>query len=183
MYLSSPHFGQKLVKLQGKSPMPRKYEMSWQGAPYYRWRRMYQGVRYVVTCEELNAPLFTEEGSYRLANRWWREKMAELTKPTPEEEIKTRYQKEDLREKIAEGEAARGMLAALEGRSVDRVMVFPSTIPFSEQKPEDRLGYLVEAENKLQRTPIQRDKTLGHQAGRSFSTNSHEGRKPTPTPT
>lgn len=58
--------------------MPKQYEMSYEGAPKYRWVKMYKGVRYRVTCEELKAMMWTKEGSYKLANDWWRKKRAEI---------------------------------------------------------------------------------------------------------
>jgi integrase len=61
--------------------MPRTYEMSYEGAPYFRWVKMHKGVRYRVSCEELGAMVFTKEGSGRLANEWWRAKLASLNAP------------------------------------------------------------------------------------------------------
>lgn len=58
--------------------MPRAALMSWEGAPAYRWVKMYKGVRYRVSCQELNAMVWTKEGSSRLANAWWGRKLAEL---------------------------------------------------------------------------------------------------------
>lgn len=67
--------------------MARKYLMSWQGAPQYRWRKMYRGVSYVVTCAELRSPRLTQEGSGKLADDWWRAKKAEIDGLTPIEGI------------------------------------------------------------------------------------------------
>jgi hypothetical protein len=61
--------------------MPRQYEMSFEGPPAYRWVKMYKGTRYRVTCEELGAMVYTKEATYRLANEWWRKKLAELDGP------------------------------------------------------------------------------------------------------
>jgi len=58
--------------------MPRKYEMSWEGAPNYRWCKMHKGTRYRVSCDDLKAAP-TKEGSYQAANNWWLRKVAELT--------------------------------------------------------------------------------------------------------
>src|SRR5262249_52203396 len=63
--------------------MPRQYEMSWEGAPAYRWRKMFKGVMYRVSCEELRAPVWTKEATGKLANQWWRTKLATLTGPSP----------------------------------------------------------------------------------------------------
>jgi integrase len=56
--------------------MPRAYEMTWDQRNS-RWRKLYKGERYVVSCRQLNA-LETKEGSYRAANSWWIAKKAEL---------------------------------------------------------------------------------------------------------
>lgn len=90
--------------------MPRSYEMSWEGAPKYRWVKMFKGTRYRVTCEELGAMVWTAEGSYRLANEWWRKKLAELTQPHPTTATLDRHEIGDLKEVIARGEAAKAML-------------------------------------------------------------------------
>jgi hypothetical protein len=62
-----------------KTTMAKRYLMSWDGAPYFRWNKMYRGTRYRVTCQELGAMLFTQEGSYKLANAWWEKKLAEVS--------------------------------------------------------------------------------------------------------
>jgi integrase len=62
---------------------------------------MYRGVRYRVTCDELGAPLYTAEASYRLANAWWERKLASLQpQPNPVEVWHQRYQAMDLDEEI-----------------------------------------------------------------------------------
>ncbi len=63
--------------------MPRKNLMSWEGKPNFRWVKMYKGVRYRVSCEELRSPLYTEEGSRKLANEWWLKKQQSLDGPSP----------------------------------------------------------------------------------------------------
>lgn len=68
--------------------MPAKPLMSWEGHPQYRWVKMKDGVKYRVTCAELNLPQskWTKEGSYLLANEWWRKKLAELSQSSPNHE-------------------------------------------------------------------------------------------------
>jgi hypothetical protein len=63
--------------------MPRKYELSWDGEPCYRWVKMYRGRRYRVSCADLGLPreAWTKELSYRAANEWWARKRAELDGP------------------------------------------------------------------------------------------------------
>ena len=56
--------------------MPRKCLMTWEGAPNFRWTKMYRGTRYRVTCEDLGVPR-TKEDSYQAANAWWEKKLAE----------------------------------------------------------------------------------------------------------
>jgi integrase len=60
--------------------MPANYEMSWEGAPHFRWVRMHKGTRYRVKCRDLGLPphLWTKQDSYQAANEWWVKKQAEL---------------------------------------------------------------------------------------------------------
>lgn len=60
--------------------MPAKPLMSWEGHPQYRWVKMKGGVKYRVTCAELDLPRnkWTKDGSYLHANDWWRKKLTEL---------------------------------------------------------------------------------------------------------
>lgn len=50
--------------------------MTWE-KPKLRWRKMYRGKVYTVSCEQLKVPA-TKEDSYQAANEWWRRKLAEL---------------------------------------------------------------------------------------------------------
>ena len=36
--------------------MPRPELMTWEGAPSFRWVKMYKGTRFKITCDQLNAP-------------------------------------------------------------------------------------------------------------------------------
>ncbi len=56
--------------------MPASYEMSWI-PKLRRWSKMYRGRRYVVSCRQLGTPE-TKEGSYKAANEWWRQKLADI---------------------------------------------------------------------------------------------------------
>jgi integrase len=53
--------------------MPRKFQMSWEGPPAYRWVKMYRGQRYRIACADLHLPKekWTKELSYQAANDWW----------------------------------------------------------------------------------------------------------------
>jgi integrase len=101
--------------------MPRACEMSWEGAPAYRWVRMYRGVRYRVSCQELGASVWTKEATHPLANEWWRRKLAELNIPTPEELAADRLRKvltdltvEELKALDEQGKAARMLLGTID---------------------------------------------------------------------
>jgi integrase len=66
--------------------MPRREQMSWDGDPNYRWVKMYRGVRYRVTCEELGTAARTKEATLALANEWWRKKLLEIDGPAPQDD-------------------------------------------------------------------------------------------------
>ena len=50
--------------------MPRTCHMSWEGPPKFRWVKMHRGHRYRISCEELGAMVYTQDGSAALANAW-----------------------------------------------------------------------------------------------------------------
>src|SRR5579875_2203227 len=56
--------------------MGLKTDMTWEKAKF-RWRKMYRGKVYTVSCEALGVPS-TKEASYQAANAWWKEKKIEL---------------------------------------------------------------------------------------------------------
>lgn len=96
--------------------MARKTLMSWEGAPNYRWVKMYKGVRYRVTCDELGAMVPTQEASSKLANQWWRKKQAEIDGPSPIGRILDAVEEipiEKLQEMMTRGNAVRQILAEL----------------------------------------------------------------------
>jgi hypothetical protein len=80
--------------------MPREFLMSWEGAPNYRWVKMYKGVRYRVTCQELRCTVFTKHGSGHHADQWWRQKRAELEGPPRPDIHQVMYEqhREDVRQ-------------------------------------------------------------------------------------
>lgn len=59
--------------------MPRLELMNWD-APQYRWRKLYKGAKYSVTCAQLGLPQgkWTKADSLGLANQWWTAKQGEL---------------------------------------------------------------------------------------------------------
>jgi hypothetical protein len=56
--------------------MPAKPKMTWDRRNR-RWRKLYKGQRYVVSCRQLDAPE-TKEESYQKANDWWIAKQTEI---------------------------------------------------------------------------------------------------------
>ena len=65
--------------------MPRIIPKGFEGAPAYRWVRMYKGNRYRVSCDELGLPpdQWNELGSYQLFNQWWAAKQQEIDGKLP----------------------------------------------------------------------------------------------------
>ena len=58
--------------------------MTWE-KPKLRWRKMYKGKVYTVSCKELGVPE-NKEASYQAANAWWADKLIELQRtggPSP----------------------------------------------------------------------------------------------------
>ena len=55
--------------------------MTWEPAKA-RWRKMYRGRMYTVSCYRLASPP-TKVGSYKAANDWWVAKRAEIDGPAP----------------------------------------------------------------------------------------------------
>lgn len=60
--------------------MPRKYLMSWEGNPAFRWKKEFRKKIYRVTCRELGFAenLWLKDATYQSANEWWIKKYAEL---------------------------------------------------------------------------------------------------------
>jgi integrase len=54
----------------------RVYRMTWEGAKS-RWRKMFKGTTYTISCKELGCPP-TKAESYSAANAWWAQKHAQL---------------------------------------------------------------------------------------------------------
>jgi integrase len=65
--------------------MALKPEMTWEKAKL-RWRKMYRGKVYTISCEALGAPT-SKEASATAANAWWRQKRAELDSTLPEQKL------------------------------------------------------------------------------------------------
>src|SRR3954471_8624278 len=60
--------------------MARTYQMTWEGHPGYRWKKMHRGAMYRVSCADLGFPenRWTKEDTYQAANEWWGRKRSEL---------------------------------------------------------------------------------------------------------
>ncbi len=56
--------------------MPAKFDLTWDSTNT-RWRVMYRGKRFVVSCRQLGTPE-SKEASYQAANAWWQAKRAEI---------------------------------------------------------------------------------------------------------
>lgn len=81
---------------------------------------MYKGERHRVTCKELGAATWTKEGSGKLADDWWRRKLAELRGGAlPPEVVEVQqvvgtHRVQGLRDLVEKGRAAAAMLDVLE---------------------------------------------------------------------
>src|SRR5262249_27892916 len=85
-----------LVTREEDTPMPRPVNMTWE-APKLRWRKLYHGQLYTVSCAQLREQGYavdadTKEGSLGAANLWWSRKeaqirMAEQPPPRPLSEV------------------------------------------------------------------------------------------------
>lgn|GEM_PF-5582587 len=73
--------------------MAAQYLMSWEGGKKHRWVKMHNGVRYRVSCIDLNAPP-TKVDSYLAANQWWRQKLNSLG-PKQKKQLAPRPDQED----------------------------------------------------------------------------------------
>ncbi len=60
--------------------MPRKYLMSWEGSPAFRWKKEFRKTIYRVSCRELGfaEKSWTKEDTYQAANEWWEKKKSEI---------------------------------------------------------------------------------------------------------
>lgn len=110
--------------------------MSWEGAPYFRWVKMHRGVRYRVTCEQLGAMVWTREGSYKLANKWWERKLAEITGQS----ARVDAFRQTLREEDELSRLSKEIRALVEERNYlrDRLLCFAEQVADGETGTEPR---------------------------------------------
>jgi integrase len=137
---------------------------------------MYKGVRYRVSCADLRAPVPTCEGSYKLANDWWRGKLAELYQPDPVDAILSTYQPDDLKEMIRKGEAARQLLQSMPADRREPVNVDFTTGIFDTPNP--RLEHLTRLANTVESNAVEPDLTLDRQAERFLAVQQARNKKP-----
>jgi hypothetical protein len=165
--------------------MGRKFLMSWRGHPYYDWRKTVQGhPPFRVTCEELGLHRFdwTKEGSYLAANAWWERRLAELTHPSPEEELRNRHPIADLKEQANSGRrltwAAEEMLDLLNPQG-ERAQAFArGMLDGGMLDYETNRGHFRMVSEMLGGKPVEKDKTLRHQAERFLAVELDRGLKP-----
>ena len=167
--------------------MPRLYEMTWEGPPNFRWSRMYKGQRYRVTCAQLNAMVWTKEGSAKLANEWWRQKLTELEGPTVKERLVQKMTEDEwsLIETIARGNIAQ---AALEASMVDGADQQASIIldqaadgivaNVKTLTDEQKLDLLGDLHGTLIGKPVQKDLSAEFQAERFLAIEQARGTAP-----
>lgn len=164
--------------------MPKQYRMTWEPGKT-RWRKMHKGTLHIVSCAELNAPIYTKEASYKLANAWWERKLAELNQPDPAQELLDRYEVMDLRETI--NRAKRELHAAQEALRLKGYT--PQEDDDNDlweharrlaNKPDGTLDHRIVAGivGHLEDEPVQTDRTIGHQAERFLELEKARGMKP-----
>jgi len=78
-----------------------------------RWRKMYKGRIFTVSCRELGKPE-TKEASYQAANRWWTKKLAEI------EDVPRRSNDDILNELEIRRDVSRNMGAEPEADQIDQ---------------------------------------------------------------
>jgi len=59
--------------------MAKRFTMTWEPAKL-RWRKMYKGKVYTVSCDALDCPA-TKEGSYKAANAYWESLFTKIKNP------------------------------------------------------------------------------------------------------
>jgi len=147
--------------------MPRTYAMSYEGEPYYRWVKMFRGVRYRVSCQELRAAVWTKEGSAKLANEWWEQKLRQLRgDPTRIERLidETKTRQDALVEAIRRHDETQAIFHQL-----DHVLDDPNDLT-------DFASHLAEIDH-LNR-PVQTEHSLAQQAEKFLASELLRGKKP-----
>ena len=112
--------------------MARKKMMRWEGSPAYRWRKMYRGEMFRVSCADLGLPEsdWTEEASREAATQWWESKLAEIIGkgkrkvPTP---LDAEY-RDQWRQKHEEPDDEEQRLAKIVGMARRQGITIPETV-------------------------------------------------------
>jgi integrase len=102
--------------------MARKYSMTWDGEPNYRWQKMKKGQWYRVTCEALGLPRneWTKEGSYQAANAWWLNHPANAPDPIRQAVANMTPSHEEMKRVIETAVLYRRMILAGPVENIDR---------------------------------------------------------------
>jgi site-specific recombinase XerD len=156
--------------------MGRKYLMSWEGKPNYRWVKMFKGERFRISCAELNA-LPTAEASYTLANDWWKKKQAELTLD-PAAELLYGLDPSLLREQIARGQHAEQLLHARDEPTFSPIDRNEPIVGVVKEDGHYNLPFLSHLVEKVNGKPVELDKTIGRQAERYLAVELARGKAP-----
>ena len=157
----------------------RDYHMTWEPAKT-RWRKMKAGKLFVVSCEQLGLPehLWTKEGSYRAANKWWQEK----TRDKVQEALDSMPSTTELDEIIDRGEVARTTkhLIGTTGRlhAAKDVVGDDSTSFISDRTQDDTLATLSAAVDMIGANTIPRDRKVKNAADAFLEREKTGGMRP-----
>jgi hypothetical protein len=142
---------------------------------------MHEGKMYFVTLAELNPSVYTREASRKLANEWWRGKLAQLNQPTPQEKLQSRWHAEDLKEKILEKQretAAMQVLLRQLGEETDVGSVFIDALDSAlTDAVESKTLSLNAVEEMAAGKPVVSDKSIGALCGRFLAHEQARGKK------
>ena len=136
--------------------------MTWEGSKH-RWRKMYKGKMYTISCEALGCPASKLE-SYQQANQWWKAKKTEIDglrppSPFPQQVKVLELQRAWLQSKGYATEFVADIIKKIEAGEIDDPAVINHFIAPNEvwaQVWADRL-----TRDKPQ--PVPQDRTIGFQ--------------------
>jgi len=138
----------------------RKFMMSWEGKPYYRWVKMFKGHRYRVTCETLGLrqDRWTKEDSWQPANQWWQDCLAEMgQKPIGVQQVESVIDSAGGLEKLVET-VVKGQAASQE------LQLLKNMIGKDEAQPDQDIEIMQAILSKTVKGPaISKDRTVEHQ--------------------
>ena len=138
----------------------RKFIMSWEGKPYYRWVKMFKGHRYRVTCEGLGVrrEWWTKEDSWQAANQWWQGRLAEMgQKPIGVQQVENVIDSAGGMEKLVET-VIKGQAASQE------LQLLKHFIGKDEAQADQDIDIMQAIVSKTVKGPaISKDRTVEHQ--------------------